>query len=207
MSKPRRGIRKLKRFVVIDSIEASKFLDDSINPERSYLCERMPDGQLRELGSDNGEPEDNTFRRDWSWVVVELNKLADELEKERQVSRDLRAELLEALVHEQDGEPTPVAVIQAAADEAAAELNKLADEVAQLQRSLRIADEALRIKESLLEAYRARTPQAKLRAQLERRREFLEHEIRHGGEGGHLSARLSEVEHLIARLGLDKDGS
>jgi chromosome segregation ATPase len=108
---------------------------------------------------------------------------------------------------EQDGEPTPVAVIQAAADEAAAELNKLADEVAQLQRSLRIADEALRIKESLLEAYRARTPQAKLQAQLERRREFLEHEIRHGGEGGHLSARLSEVEHLIARLGLDKDGS
>jgi hypothetical protein len=157
MSKPRRGIKKLKRFVVIDSSEASKFLDVSINPDRSYLCERMPDGQLRELGADRGEPEDNTFRRDWSWVEPELNKLADE--------------------------------------------------VSQLQRSLRIADEALRIKESLLEAYRERTPQAKLQAQLERRREFLDHEIRHGGDREHLSARLAEIDHLIARLGLDREGS
>jgi hypothetical protein len=153
MSKPRRGIRKLKRFVVIDSIEASKFLDDSINPERSSLCERMPDGTLRELGADRGEPEDNTFRRDWNWVELELNKLADE--------------------------------------------------AAQLQRSLRIADEAIEIKDSLLDVYRQVLP--KLRAQLERRREFLEHQIRHGGEGGHLSARLSEVDHLIARLGLDRE--
>jgi hypothetical protein len=155
MSKPRRGIKTIKRFVVIDSSEASKFLDVSINPERSYLCERMPDGQMRELGADRGEPEDNTFRRDWNWVELELNKLADE--------------------------------------------------AAQLQRSLRIADEAIEIKDSLLDVYRQVLP--KLRAQLERRREFLEHQIRHGGEGGHLSARLSEVEHLIARLGLDKDGS
>ena len=28
----------------------------------------------RFVGSDGGEPEDNTLNRDWSWVVDELNK-------------------------------------------------------------------------------------------------------------------------------------
>lgn len=32
----------------------------------------------RLLGTDCGEPEDQTFGRDWSWVVEELNKVAEE---------------------------------------------------------------------------------------------------------------------------------
>lgn len=35
----------------------------------------------RELGQDGGEPEDNSFVRDWAWVVTELNILATELAK------------------------------------------------------------------------------------------------------------------------------
>jgi hypothetical protein len=93
------------RFTVLNPHESAK-LNGYSESERSSLCERMPDGTLRELGADRGEPEDNTFGRDWSWVEPELNKLADE--------------------------------------------------VAQLQRQLRIADEALEIKDSLLEAYRQR---------------------------------------------------
>lgn len=30
------------------------------------------DGELTEIYSDNGEPEDNTFGRDWNWVSGEL---------------------------------------------------------------------------------------------------------------------------------------
>ncbi len=30
------------------------------------------------VGSDGGEPEDNTFYRDWSWVPTLLNKVAEE---------------------------------------------------------------------------------------------------------------------------------
>ena len=29
------------------------------------------------VGSDGGEPEDNTFYRDWSWVPTLLNKVAN----------------------------------------------------------------------------------------------------------------------------------
>ena len=32
----------------------------------------------RLVGMDGGEPEDATFGRDWSWVVDELNALAEE---------------------------------------------------------------------------------------------------------------------------------
>lgn len=34
---------------------------------------------LRILGCDGGEPEDQTLLRDWKWVVVELNALANRL--------------------------------------------------------------------------------------------------------------------------------
>ncbi len=34
---------------------------------------------IRELGSDAGEPEDNTFNRDYNWVETELNRLADKI--------------------------------------------------------------------------------------------------------------------------------
>jgi len=32
------------------------------------------------LAIDCGEPEDNTFNRDWWWVVAKLNELNDEIE-------------------------------------------------------------------------------------------------------------------------------
>lgn len=35
----------------------------------------------RKLGTDGGEPEDQTLVRDWSWVANELNALDDEIER------------------------------------------------------------------------------------------------------------------------------
>ena len=35
---------------------------------------------IRFINSDGGEPEDQSFLRDWSWVVDELNALADKIE-------------------------------------------------------------------------------------------------------------------------------
>ena len=34
---------------------------------------------LRIVASDGGEPEDQTFHRNWSWVVKEMNKLDNEI--------------------------------------------------------------------------------------------------------------------------------
>lgn len=41
------------------------------------------------IAFDGGEPEDNTFYRDWSWVVPLLNKLNSEIEelKEAELER------------------------------------------------------------------------------------------------------------------------
>lgn len=36
-----------------------------------------------EIGSDGGEPEDQTLVRDWRWVPKILNKLANEIEQLR----------------------------------------------------------------------------------------------------------------------------
>jgi hypothetical protein len=41
---------------------------------RIYLYLQKDDGEYEFIASDGGEPEDNTFRRDWSWVPGELNK-------------------------------------------------------------------------------------------------------------------------------------
>ena len=45
---------------------------------RTVLLERVPSGGIRQVGVDGGEPEDQTFTRDWSWVVGELNRVAGE---------------------------------------------------------------------------------------------------------------------------------
>lgn len=37
---------------------------------------------VRIVGTGGGEPEDNTLARDYSWVVVELNKLAEQIKQE-----------------------------------------------------------------------------------------------------------------------------
>lgn len=72
------------RFVVLDK-ESSKGVISEEDwdmcysggwaDERSLLVDTK-DGRI--LGTDGGEPEDNTLGRDWSWVAVELNKLAEE---------------------------------------------------------------------------------------------------------------------------------
>ena len=50
--------------------EAEEWMDS----ERMFMLETLPDGKVRHLGTDGGEPEDNRFYRDWSWVETELNK-------------------------------------------------------------------------------------------------------------------------------------
>ena len=39
-----------------------------------HLVEVIDGKPIRVLGSDGGEPEDQTFGRDWKWVVEEINK-------------------------------------------------------------------------------------------------------------------------------------
>lgn len=41
------------------------------------------------IASDRGEPEDQTFGRDWAWVPVELNKLASRLAEVKKERDDL----------------------------------------------------------------------------------------------------------------------
>ena len=67
-----------KRFEVIDYEAAKAAGLDAYGEDRRYLIEHMPDGTVREVGYDRGEPEDNSFGRDWGWVTPELNKLAAE---------------------------------------------------------------------------------------------------------------------------------
>lgn len=43
----------------------------------SYLYETDGTRPTRLVGRDGGEPEDNLFIRDWSWVETELNRLAE----------------------------------------------------------------------------------------------------------------------------------
>ncbi len=44
--------------------------------DRTTLWRVNDDGTEEDLGTDYGEPEDNSFGRDWGWVSVELNRLA-----------------------------------------------------------------------------------------------------------------------------------
>ena len=72
---------------------------------RFFIAERYADnGELshralvdaadgRELGTDGGEPEDQSFWRDWAWVPDEMNKLGNEIV----TLRDERDRLREAL--------------------------------------------------------------------------------------------------------------
>jgi len=57
-----------KRFILKDDEEFG----------RRYLLDTLTD---EVLGYDYGEPEDNSFYRDWEWVPSLLNELADEIEE------------------------------------------------------------------------------------------------------------------------------
>lgn len=71
----------MTRFQLLDAKQLAK-LDPEFEAPRSdyrlYLVEFAAGKYVRTVGCDGGEPEDNTFGRDWSWVPDELNKLAEE---------------------------------------------------------------------------------------------------------------------------------
>ena len=76
---------------------------------RFFIAERYADnGELshralvdaadgRELGTDGGEPEDQSFWRDWAWVPDEMNKLGNEIVTIRD-ERDRLRRLIEPLL-------------------------------------------------------------------------------------------------------------
>lgn len=74
------------RFRVVTAAEAKKcgYLESEdyyADDYRGILYEFDGDTPVRVLGVDGGEPEDQTFGRDWSWVVPELNRLSERAEK------------------------------------------------------------------------------------------------------------------------------
>lgn len=68
-----------KRFEVLNHQAATVAgLDVPYDDHKNVLVENMPDGTRREITWDYGEPEDNSFLRDWAFVPALLNKLAAE---------------------------------------------------------------------------------------------------------------------------------
>ena len=67
-----------KRFEMVDFDDALS-LDLADEEEREYLryqyfvIEHLPNGEVRLIGQDGGEPEDQRLFRDWKWVVPALN--------------------------------------------------------------------------------------------------------------------------------------
>lgn len=48
---------------------------DRVNIEpRLYVVEHVSKGQIRVLGYDYGEPEDQSLYKDWSWIIPALNE-------------------------------------------------------------------------------------------------------------------------------------
>ena len=94
----------MDRFIVVDNQEAyAKGYPGFQSDEEMYhaveeldhvvyysiLYETDGEKPIRQVGEDGFiEPEDQTFSRDWKWVVKELNKLAAEIDS-------LKAQLLE----------------------------------------------------------------------------------------------------------------
>ena len=69
----------MQRFKLVPITQLPDWDSSCDSNYRRAIIECDADGNfVREVGCDGGEPEDNTFGRDWRWVLVELNKLADE---------------------------------------------------------------------------------------------------------------------------------
>ncbi len=71
--------RQGKRFFLVsveDATIAGLEFDASWNAFSLVL--EYADGNIRVVGCDGGEPEDQTLCRDWSWVVEELNAAYEE---------------------------------------------------------------------------------------------------------------------------------
>ena len=60
----------------------NRFVLRSSEPNRWDSYTELVDTKTGEVvGSDGGEPEDNSFGRDWSWVCPLLNKVAEEVKQ------------------------------------------------------------------------------------------------------------------------------
>jgi len=68
----------------IDEVVAAGLPEDKdeYSEYRTFLVEFVDGKANRTVGVDGGEPEDQTFWRDWHWVVDELNKLAKEIKND-----------------------------------------------------------------------------------------------------------------------------
>lgn len=66
-----------RRFVVLSTDELSEAQRADIYvPEWADYCNALVDTKTGEvLGTDGGEPEDQTLTRDWAWVAAALNRL------------------------------------------------------------------------------------------------------------------------------------
>lgn len=62
-------------------MKSPRFIVQSINDPWGMRAVLIDTQTNEEVGYDSGEPEDNTFGRDWAWVPVLLNKFADEVEQ------------------------------------------------------------------------------------------------------------------------------
>lgn len=69
------------RYILISVKEANEkgYPDapDCWDPYNTCLYETDGEKPVRLVHVDGGEPEDQTFYRDWNWIVAELNKLAE----------------------------------------------------------------------------------------------------------------------------------
>lgn len=65
------------------------YIDRRDDGEFGYVLKDRQTGEI--IGYDGGEPEDQLLVRDWQWVAVALNKLADENKALRALERAARA--------------------------------------------------------------------------------------------------------------------
>jgi len=81
----------MDKYIVVSNQEARASKYPSYEDPRQdfgdfYSCLYETDGKkpIRLVGEDGGEPEDQTFGRDWRWVVREMNQLAKEIDELKQ---------------------------------------------------------------------------------------------------------------------------
>lgn len=58
-------------------------IDHPTREDVRILVRRLADGTATEIGCDGGEPEDNSFVRDWSWVAPALQAVEDRANEDR----------------------------------------------------------------------------------------------------------------------------
>ena len=94
----------MKRFVVVSLSEARSKGYPDVDVYGAYgnagalLYETDGKKPIRLISDDGGEPEDQSFFRDWKWVAPLLNKLADELKEAKEGAEKTGFELPDGTV-------------------------------------------------------------------------------------------------------------